>query len=116
MTKRVDRQRGYRHYYHVKYGDEYTKYFDPSVTLKNLYERDGGICQICGEPCDWQDKSWGTNGPMYPSLDHIIPRANGGTHTWDNVQLAHCICNSYKRELSNDHARELVMQDAKLAC
>lgn len=87
---------GFRHYYHVKYGDAYRKYYDPSVTLKALYERDSGVCQICGEPCNWNDKEWGNAGPTYPSVDHIIPRAKGGEHTWENVQLAHMVCNSIK--------------------
>lgn len=105
----------YRHYFHVKYGDRYRDYYDPSITLKKLYERDGGICQICGKPCDWNDMEWGHSGPTYPSLDHIIPRAKGGEHTWDNVQLAHCMCNSKKRDLTNEDARELVITDVKVA-
>ena len=35
-------------------------------------------------------------GNSYPSIDHIIPVSRGGTHTWDNVQLAHRYCNSIK--------------------
>ena len=35
-------------------------------------------------------------GNDYPSIDHIIPISKGGQHTWDNVQLAHMICNSIK--------------------
>ena len=88
----------HRHYYHVKYGERYLEYYDPSVTLEALYRRDKGVCKICGQPCDWTDKSWGYSGPHYPSIDHIISRAGGGTHTWDNVQLTHCICNSEKRD------------------
>lgn len=30
------------------------------------------------------------------TLDHIIPLSKGGTHTWDNVQLAHMSCNAGK--------------------
>jgi 5-methylcytosine-specific restriction endonuclease McrA len=106
---------GFRHYYHIKFGDQYLAHYDPSITLKKLYERDGGICQICGKPCDWNDMEWGHSGPTYPSLDHIVPRANGGEHTWDNVQLAHCMCNSKKRDLTNEDARKLVITDVKVA-
>lgn len=77
----------------------YGVYYDPSISLKKVIERDHGVCQICGKACDFDDKSWGAHGPMYPSIDHIQPFAKGGNHTWDNVQLAHCICNSYKRDL-----------------
>lgn len=98
----------FRHYYHIKYGDEYRKHYDPSITLKKLYERDSGVCQICGELCDWDDMEWGCHGPTYPSLDHIVPRAKGGDHRWENVQLAHCICNSRKRDLMGDELQEVM--------
>lgn len=98
----------FRHYYHVKYGERYRNHYDSSITLKKLYERDGGICQICGEPCNWDDKEWGCHGPTYPSLDHIIPRSKGGDHKWENVQLAHCICNSRKRDLIDDELQEVM--------
>ena len=110
-----ERKRDFRHYYHVKYGELYLEHYDPSITLKRLYERDGGVCQICGEPCDWNDTEWGGHGPTYPSIDHIVPRAKGGEHKWSNVQLAHCICNSRKRDLTGDELQE-VMTDAKVAC
>lgn len=71
--------------------------FDSSITLKKLVERDGLKCAICGEVCDWNDHSWSKySGPMYPSIDHIVPMAKGGPHTWENVQVAHIICNSEK--------------------
>jgi 5-methylcytosine-specific restriction endonuclease McrA/transposase len=111
--KSHDTSSDFRHYYHVKYGDAYRKYYDPSVTLKELYERDNGVCQICGEPCDWNDKEWGNFGPTYPSIDHIVPRAQGGNHFWSNVQLAHCMCNSRKRDLSDEVAKSEVVTVAQ---
>ena len=35
---------------------------------------------------------------MICSKDHIIPLAKGGEHSWDNIQLAHRICNSLKAD------------------
>lgn len=76
-----------------KFGCEVEK----GITLKKLIERDGLRCAICGEMCDWNDRSWNGNcGPLYPSMDHIIPMSKGGGHTWDNVQVAHMICNDRK--------------------
>ena len=76
-----------------KYGCAY----DPSVTLKRLVKRDGLRCAICGGLCDWNDHSWSEySGPMYPSIDHIIPMSKRGGHVWENVQVAHIICNSEK--------------------
>lgn len=76
-----------------KYGCEY----DPGVTLKKLVARDGLECKICGQMCDWDDHSWSKySGPLYPSIDHIVPMSKGGGHVWENVQVAHIICNSEK--------------------
>ena len=71
--------------------------YDSSITLKKLVERNGLKCAICGEMCDWNDHTWSKySGPMYPSIDHIIPMSKGGPHVWENVQVAHIICNSEK--------------------
>ena len=73
---------------------------DKGITLQRLFFRDGGVCYLCGEPCDWSDKEErdGTIicGNTYPSIDHVIPLAKGGKHEWDNVKLAHRLCNSCK--------------------
>lgn len=69
-------------------------YYDP-ISLRRLWLRDGGVCQICGEKVDWKLKRAGKNGPdpMSATRDHIIPIACGGEHTWENVRLAHFKCN-----------------------
>ena len=72
------------------------KDFDETITLRALITRDNGVCQICGKPTDDCDITNGHIGRMYPTLDHIIPLSKGGTHTWDNVQLAHMHCNAGK--------------------
>lgn len=73
---------------------------DRDISLKKLYERDGGICHICGELTDWDDFRL-VNGKKcslrnYPSIDHIVPVSLGGEHSWKNVALAHIKCNSAK--------------------
>lgn len=73
---------------------------DWSITLEKVYERDKGICWICGKLCDWSDirhtKRAQIAGERYPSIDHVVPIAKGGNHTWENVRLAHRGCNSQK--------------------
>jgi predicted transcriptional regulator len=92
--KRFKREKGYIARA-KKYGCEYVY----GITIKAVFKRDNGICKICGKPCDMNDRTYGDYGPNYPSVDHIIPLSRGGSHTWNNVQLAHTICNSYKRDL-----------------
>lgn len=59
----------------------------------DIYERDIWLCGLCSTPvdpdCTWPD-------PMSPSLDHVKPLSLGGTHTYENVQLAHLTCNVSK--------------------
>lgn len=73
---------------------------DKDITLQRLYERDHGVCYLCGEVCDWDDKEErdGTIicGNRYPSIDHVVPLSRGGEHSWQNVRLAHRICNTRK--------------------
>ena len=76
---------------------------DKNITLKRLYERDSGICYLCGGLCDWNDKRIGKSGIMicgdtYPTKDHVVPLAKGGLHSWENVKLAHWKCNVEKSD------------------
>lgn len=71
---------------------KYQTYAEP-INEKRVFIRDGWICQICHKKVNKRLKY---PNPMSSSLDHIIPLSTGGTHTYDNVQLAHLICNSSK--------------------
>ena len=65
------------------------------ITLEKLVKRDKNICYLCNEEVH-MDKHYNHN--MYGSIDHVIPLAKGGTHTWNNIKLAHRICNSIKAD------------------
>lgn len=56
---------------------------DPAV----VFERDRGICGICTKPIDPPDK-W--------HVDHVVPLAKGGAHSYHNTQPAHAFCNISK--------------------
>lgn len=83
-----------------KYGTPYQS----GITLEKLVKRDGLRCALCGELCDWNDKSYGSCGPRYPTIDHLVPMSKGGAHEWNNVQVAHHMCNSMKGDLTNRKA------------
>ena len=63
-------------------------------------ERDGWICQICHKPIDssltHRNSITGTYDPGYLNVDHIVPLALGGSHSYANVQASHAICNLRK--------------------
>lgn len=62
-----------------------------------IFARDNWECHICGgatDPCaDPLDDA-------YPTLDHLTPRSQGGTHEPSNLATAHRICNSVRRDQS----------------
>ena len=64
-------------------------------TRADVYERDGGRCHLCGEPVD----------PARWDIDHLVPIARGGQHTFDNVAVAHPSCNG-KRDMTPMERRQ----------
>jgi hypothetical protein len=63
----------------------------------DIYERDGWICQLCFDPVD---RRLDNPHPLSHSLDHKVPRADGGANTPDNLQLAHAICNHVRGDIA----------------
>jgi 5-methylcytosine-specific restriction endonuclease McrA len=54
------------------------------LSRREVFMRDGYRCQYCGRKS--RDLT----------LDHVIPRSRGGTHTWDNIVSACKSCNHGK--------------------
>jgi len=63
-----------------------TKRIIMSPTRKNIYWRDKYICQYCGDRFPYSRLT----------LDHIIPKALGGTGGWLNLVTACMPCNQKK--------------------
>lgn len=55
----------------------------PPVNRREVLRRDNHTCQYCGST-------------KHLTIDHVIPRSRGGSHTWDNVVTACERCNSLK--------------------
>jgi 5-methylcytosine-specific restriction endonuclease McrA len=55
----------------------------PPVNRREVFRRDQHTCQYCGST-------------KRLTLDHVLPRSKGGTHTWDNVVAACERCNCVK--------------------
>jgi 5-methylcytosine-specific restriction endonuclease McrA len=56
-------------------------------------ERDGWTCQLCLDPID---PALRVPDPMAATLDHVVPLAQGGSHSMQNLQAAHFMCNYMK--------------------
>lgn len=52
-----------------------------------VFQRDGWRCKLCG--CKTPKRLRGTTDDSAPELDHVVPLALGGAHTYANVQ---CLC------------------------
>ena len=63
------------------------------LTRHEIFVRDGYACQYCGKRA--RDLT----------LDHILPRARGGRHTWDNLVSACYDCNHKKGQRTPDQAK-----------
>ncbi|MHA6796013.1 HNH endonuclease [Pseudonocardia bannensis] len=54
------------------------------MTRAGVLRRDGRRCAYCSKRAD--------------TIDHVVPRSRGGTHTWDNCVAACRACNSRKAD------------------
>lgn len=93
---------------------------DSDITLDKLLRRDGYICHICGGMCDKSDfvktdKAF-IAGNNYPSIDHVVPLAKGGLHSWDNVKIAHRMCNSLKGDEYDEDEMEKQNSESHEGC
>jgi 5-methylcytosine-specific restriction endonuclease McrA len=63
------------------------------MSVTQLAARYGKTCGICSEPVDMTLRA---PDPGCASVDHIVPKAAGGTNDPTNLQLAHLLCNVRK--------------------
>ena len=71
-------------------------------TNSYIFERDGWICQICGQKINRRLKY---PSPRSGSIDHIIPLSKGGNDSPMNVQAAHLRCNVGKHATNKGQLR-----------
>ncbi|TWT44004.1 CRISPR-associated endonuclease Cas9 [Phycisphaerae bacterium RAS1] len=64
------------------------------LNRRNLYARDGNRCQYCGKKFSTSELS----------LDHVVPRSQGGANSWDNIVCACVRCNTRKGGRTPDQA------------
>lgn len=64
------------------------------IDIMAVFNRDGWVCQVCGKPTPRNKR--GTMAHNAPELDHRVPIARGGGHTYDNVQCCCYACNRKK--------------------
>ena len=71
-----------------------------SVTFsrRNVAKRDHHTCQYCGEQPGWESIT----------VDHVVPRSQGGPTNWTNCVAACVRCNSRKADRTPEQAHMLL--------
>lgn len=71
---------------------------------RNVFARDGNVCQYCGRHFPTSELS----------LDHVMPRSRGGVTSWENIVCACVACNVSKGGRTPVEARmQLIRQPVK---
>jgi 5-methylcytosine-specific restriction endonuclease McrA len=65
-----------------------------TFSRRNIFKRDRFVCQYCGNQ----------PGSEELTIDHVIPRAQGGESRWDNCVLACVGCNKRKADRTPQQA------------
>jgi len=66
----------------------------PRPTKDAIRKRDGGVCQYTGKALSWKEGN----------IDHVIPRAQGGKNTFENMVLSCNKLNSIKADKTPEQA------------
>ena len=84
---------------------KYDKLPQPKVhfSRRNLFKRDGQVCQYCKKKFPSQELT----------IDHVLPRAQGGKTSWENCVLACVECNSRKANRTPEQARMTLRKQPK---
>ena len=77
---------------------------DVKFNRRNIYARDSNRCQYCGKRFSTTELS----------LDHVVPRSQGGQSTWENIVCACLQCNIKKGGRTPEQAHlKLITQPVK---
>jgi hypothetical protein len=73
---------------------------DRRTIREALAARHGWNCHICGRPIPVRLRTAEYDGrhpdPLFPDVEHVVPRAMGGLHYYGNLRLGHRTCNLAK--------------------
>lgn len=72
-------------------------------TRRNLFARDGHLCQYCGRKFRSDELT----------IDHVLPRSRGGDTSWTNCVLSCVRCNAKKGDRTPLEARMRLIREPK---
>jgi hypothetical protein len=75
-------------------------YFNDPAKRREIFERDKGICQYCGEKVT----------PENATIDHFNPQSKGGKHNKENLRTCCLICNGIKSGKTYEEAAPFLLK------
>jgi 5-methylcytosine-specific restriction endonuclease McrA len=69
-----------------------------ALSRANIFRRDGHKCAYCGSRQNL-------------TIDHVVPRSQGGKDTWDNLVTACQVCNTKKGDRTPEQAEMPLYRD-----
>ena len=75
----------------------------PVCSRKNIILRDGNVCQYCGGDFHTDDLT----------MDHIIPKSQGGEKSWKNIVASCKPCNQKKGNRTPEQAGMKLLKEPK---
>ncbi len=73
------------------------------LTRRNIIMRDDHTCQYCGKKKNLSELN----------IDHIVPKAQGGSNSWVNLACSCIKCNSHKRDRTPKQANMKLLRHPK---
>ncbi len=73
-------------------------YFNSNFSRKALVKRDKSTCQYCGKHLS----------SVNVTIDHVLPRAQGGITSYSNCVVACQACNNYKADKTPEQAKMIL--------
>lgn len=90
--------------------ERYTTNKKKRFKRQRLFEKQRGACYYCGKPMLLaKGPADARLRPSFATIDHVIPKAKGGTMCYDNCVLACQACNC---ERGDKDAREFMLEKA----
>lgn len=78
-------------------------YYNIRATRKNIFRRDGLVCQYTGEKLSMKEAT----------IDHILPQSRGGKNTWSNMVTCERRLNQRKGDRTPKEANLKLIREPK---
>lgn len=95
----------YRAYRHERRAQKRGAEYDRGITRAKLREAHGDFCLYCNILMDFEELGR-KQSPTRATIEHMVPLARGGTHTWENMALACRVCNCTKNSKTPEEFEE----------